>query len=208
MGHIAIARTVVKNFALDELLVIPAFKPPHKSLEAIAGSLYRYEMCVLALQHEPRIRVSKMEIELPERPYTIHTIERLRMAYGEAAQLFFVMGADSFAELTTWRDYQRLLASTNTIVVTRAGGEMSAAHLPAHWRDRVVDVRGKKNIAGAINTAPQCLIYLTDLVNYPVSSTEIRRRVQQGIGIEGLTEPAVIEYIETHNLYRKAQANP
>jgi nicotinate-nucleotide adenylyltransferase len=206
VGHIEIARAVVKNFALDQLLVIPAFKPPHKRLEAISNSLQRYEMCVRAFAGDERITVSKMEIELPERPYTIETVARLRAAYGEQARLFFVMGADSFAEITTWRDYQRLLASTNIIVAGRPGVKISVAHLPDEFRASVVDARGQKALAALINNDEACFIYLTDFVNCDVSSTEIRRRAQQGLSLDGLTEPGVIDYIEEHQLYRGEQA--
>ena len=203
IGHVEIARAVVKNFALDELLVIPAFKPPHKPLQAISDSLHRYRMCALALQGEPRIRVSKMEIELPERPYTIDTIARLRSEYGVQADLFFVMGADSFAEITTWREYERLLGSTNIIVAARPGAEICAAHLPGAFRARIVDLRGKKEARPLQKNGAECFIYLTDYVHHDVSSTEIRRRVRQGLGIDELTEPGVVQYIEEHRLYRE-----
>jgi nicotinate-nucleotide adenylyltransferase len=202
VGHMEIARSVVSHFALDALLVIPAYKPPHKSLETISDSRHRYEMCVLAFADEPQIAVSKMEIDLPERPYTINTIERLRAAYGEAAELFFVMGADSFEEITSWRDYQRLLAGTNLIVASRAGHEVSTGHLPEGFRQRVVDMRGQKADAPLIKQQAGCLIYLTDFVNREVSSTDIRRRVQAGMSIAGLTAQRVIDYIEQHRLYR------
>jgi nicotinate-nucleotide adenylyltransferase len=201
VGHMEIARSVVSHFELDALLVIPAYKPPHKSLEAISDSRHRYEMCVLAFAGEPRIAVSRMEIDLPERPYTINTIERLRAAYGEAAELFFVMGADSFEEITTWRDYQRLLTGTNLIVASRVGHEVSTSHLPQGFRQKVVDMRQQAD-AALIKPQAGCLIYLTDFVNRQVSSTEIRRRVQAGLSIAGLTAQSVIAYIEQHKLYR------
>jgi nicotinate-nucleotide adenylyltransferase len=205
VGHMEIARSVVSHFELDALLVIPAYKPPHKSLEAISDSRHRYDMCVLAFAAEPRIAVSKLEIELPERPYTINTIERLRAAYGEAAELFFVMGADSFEEITTWRDYQRLLSGTNLIVASRAGHEVSTGHLPEAFRRKVVDMRCRKAEAAEITRQTGCLIYLTDFVNREVSSTEIRRRVQAGLSISGLTAQSVIAYIEQHKLYRASE---
>jgi nicotinate-nucleotide adenylyltransferase len=203
LGHMEIARSVVSNFELDELLVIPAYKPPHKSLKAISDSRHRYEMCVLAFRDQARIRVSKMEIDLPERPYTINTIERLRVQYGESAQLFFVMGADSFEEITTWRDYQRLLSGTNIIVAARAGHEVTISHLPEAFRETVIDARGLKAQKGLINHQDGCWIYLTDFVNCEVSSTQIRHRVQSGLSIAEMTAPAVIDYIEEHSLYRQ-----
>ena len=207
LGHIEIARAVVKYFALDELLVIPAFKPPHKNLSAISNSLHRYEMCCLALRDEPRIRVSKMEIELPERPFTINTIERLRAEYGRQAQLFFVMGADSFAEITTWHEYQSLLASTNIIVSSRAEGHIATDHLSDAVQKRIIDGRGRQDLTALINDGQGCFIYLTDFVKREVSSTEIRRRVRASASIKGLTAPSVIAYIEEHHLYTEAQIN-
>ncbi len=202
LGHIEIARSVVRNFELNKLLVVPAYKPPHKSLDAISDSRHRYEMCVLAFQDEPKITVSKMEIDLPERPYTINTIERLRVEYGTEAQLFFVMGADSFEEITTWREYERLLSSTNLIVESRAGRDFSISHLPAVFREKVIDTRLLKDRESFIKSAVGCLIYLTSYVNREVSSTEIRRRVQAGKSLEGLSAPSVIDYIEEQKLYR------
>lgn len=186
------------------MLVIPAFKPPHKSLSAISASRHRYEMCLLAFNDEPRITVSKMEIELPERPYTIETMARLRVEFTEKSQLFFVMGADSFAEITTWREYKKLLASTNIIVASRAGREIATSHLPKEFRSKVIDVRGATTIAALVKDDDEgCFIYLTDSVNHDVSSTEIRRRAQQGLSLTGLTTQGVIDYIEEHQLYRQ-----
>jgi nicotinate-nucleotide adenylyltransferase len=202
-GHIEIAHSVLADFELDELLVIPAYKPPHKSLEAISDSRHRYEMCSLAFAGEPRISVSKMEIELPERPYTINTIERLQATYGEQTVLYFVMGADSFEEITTWRDYQRLLSITNIVVAARAGREFSSRHLPEELQRRVVDLRRRQAGASWRRQEAGCFIYLTDAVHCDLSSTEIRRRVQAGLSLAGLTDERVIAYIESHGLYRQ-----
>lgn len=202
LGHIEIARSVVRNFELDQLLVIPAYKPPHKSLDVISDSRHRYEMCVLAFQDEPRIAVSRMEIDVPERPYTIDTIGRLRAEHGTQAQLFFVMGADSFEEITTWREYRRLLSSTNLIVASRAGRDFSTSHLPEGFRKKVVDMRRLNDGAVFRKSEACCFIYLTNSVNCELSSTEIRRRLREGKSIAGMTAQSIIDYIEEHRLYR------
>ncbi len=203
LGHIEIARAVVRQFGLDELLLIPAYRPPHKPLNHISEAHHRYAMAALALKSEPRIQVSKMEIESPERPYTIQTMERLKAEYGEHTQLFFVMGADSFAEITLWRDYRRLLATTNLIVVTRPGNPLSWSHLDKEFQAQVIDLRqSATGKAKAVEPANGGFIYLTDFVNREVSSTEIRRRAQNGESLDGLTTPEVVDYIERHKLYR------
>ena len=201
IGHVEIARAVMRYFALDCLLIIPAYKPPHKNLEAISRASHRFEMAALAFQNEPRITVSRMEMDAPERPYTVQTMQRLQDEYGEQTRLFFVMGADSFAEITLWREYQQLLSRFNIIVVTRPGSSISWEHLPAEAQQRVIDVRGKREEAAAMVREADGFVYLTDFVNNSVSATEIRRRVQNGESIKGLTTPAVIEYIEEHKLY-------
>src|SRR5262249_53598713 len=159
------ARAIVQYFALDCLLIIPAYKPPHKNLAAISQASHRFEMASLAFKNEPRIIVSRMELDAPERPYTVQTMQRLQDEYGEQSQLFFVMGADSFAEITLWREYQQLLSRFNIIVVTRPASDISWAHLPAEFQQRVIDVRGKREEIAAMIREEDGFVYLTDFVN-------------------------------------------
>lgn len=201
-GHIEIARLAVRRFGLDELLLIPAYRPPHKRLDAITGASHRYEMAKLAVAGEPRITVSRLELDAPERPYTVQTMARLRAEYGLHAKLFFVMGADSFQDIPKWREWERLTASVNLIVVTRPGHAVTADHLPADARARVVDARDTKDAARLLREGEECFIYVVDEVYLDISSTEIRRRARDGESLEGLTPPGVAAYIERHNLYR------
>src|ERR1043165_7316990 len=108
-GHLAIAQNVLRLFALDELLFIPAHIAPHKRERAVTPALKRYAMLALATQSEERMRISSIELDAPERPYTIDTLARLRERLGPQARLFFMMGADSWADITTWREWERLL---------------------------------------------------------------------------------------------------
>jgi nicotinate-nucleotide adenylyltransferase len=202
-GHVEIARAVARNFELDLMLIIPAHCPPHKKRGSVSGSYHRYAMAVLATLDEPRQVVSTIEIDAPDKPYTFETIERIRGLYGREAKLFFVMGADSFAEINTWREPKALLASTNLIVASRPGAEITTSHLPAPVRSRVRDLRG-----GAGESLEQieadsecCLVYLTDYVTSGVSSTEIRRRVRGGEPINEMVPPRVAAYIEKYGLY-------
>ena len=210
-GHIASARAVVKRFELDKLLIIPAYRPPHKRLNAISGASHRYEMATLALQGEPHMTVSRLEIDAPERPYTVETMARLRATYGLPAKLFFVMGADSFQDIRQWRDYERLLTGYNIIVVTRPGHEVASEHLPPAYRARVIDWRDQRpasplpdnELDNELDNGNECFIYVIDDVDLDISSTDIRRRLREGESLEGLTPPVVIDYIRTHNLYRQ-----
>src|SRR5205085_4097269 len=106
IGHMAVARSLLSLFALDEVLFIPAYVAPHKRERRVSPALDRYAMLALATQGEARFRVSAVEMEAPERPYTVNTLSRFCERVGLEARLFFVMGADSWEEVTTWREWR------------------------------------------------------------------------------------------------------
>ncbi|HZH30602.1 MAG TPA: nicotinate-nucleotide adenylyltransferase [Pyrinomonadaceae bacterium] len=210
-GHVAVARELLKLFALDEVLFIPAHIAPHKRRGVPPVSpWHRYAMLALATQGEARFSVSTVELDEPERPYTVETIARLSDAM-PGAHLFFVMGADSWEEITTWREWERLLSLVAHVVVTRPGYELSTAHVSEEVRARIVDLRrgaaGETPDARAFEETGEAKIYFTDAVNMEVASRDIRRAVREaGEGQEGsigVPQP-VAEYIKKYRLYREA----
>ena len=201
-GHVEIVRAIVRNFGLDQLLIVPAHRPPHKDPRGIADAYHRYTMAALATLEEPRVIVSTIELEAPDHPYTFETIERLRSTVGAGTRLFFVMGADSFQEIDTWREPERLLSSTDVIVITRPGNDVKSSHLDDRFKCTVVDLREREAELKIPEGADDRRIYLTGYVNNSVSSTEIRRRVRDGESIEGLVPPRVADYINKYDLYR------
>jgi nicotinate-nucleotide adenylyltransferase len=202
-GHVEVVRAIVRNFELDQLLIVPAHRPPHKGSRAIAGDYHRFTMAVLASLDEPRVLVSTIELEAPGRPYTFETVERLRSAFGTATRLFFVMGADSFEEINTWREPARLLSSTNLIVITRPGHDVGSSHLDERFRSTIVDLRGREDELQPGEDLNEHHIYVTGYVNTGVSSTEIRQRVRDGESIQDLVPPRVSDYIRKYELYRR-----
>ena len=200
-GHVEVMRAIVQNFELDQLLLIPAHRPPHKGLRAIAGDYHRFTMAVLASLDEPRVLVSTIELEAPDKPYTFETIDRLRSVLGSETKLFFVMGADSFEEINTWREPARLLSSTNLIVITRPGHDVSASHLDERFRSTIVDLRGGEREFNKADSSSEHHIFVTGCVNIDISSTEIRQRRRDGVSIEELVPPRVADYIKKYELY-------
>lgn len=202
-GHIEVARSVVQSFGLDQLLIIPAHRPPHKGSAALANAYHRFAMAVLASLDEPRVLVSTIELEAPDRPYTFETIQRLREIFGTGTRLFFVMGADQFEEINTWREPARVMSSADLIVVTRPGHDVGASHLDERFRSNIVDLRGGAGEPRQYEGASGNRIFVTGYVSSPVSSTEIRQRVRDGAPIDGLTPARVVEYIGKYELYRR-----
>ncbi|MDX2042754.1 MAG: nicotinate-nucleotide adenylyltransferase [Acidobacteriota bacterium] len=203
-GHLRVAEAILKAFAMDRMLFVPAFVPPHKRYQQISSPFHRLAMLALATADQPRMLVSAIELEAPQRPYTIETLGRLQSELGDV-QLFFVMGADSFRDVTMWREHERLLTEFSVIVATRPGYESDkniAAHLAPQLQSRCVDLRGCQAPSPEHFAEPH--VYLTDYVAMDVSATAIREAVEQQQSIEHLVSPAVAAYIEKYQLYRKS----
>jgi nicotinate-nucleotide adenylyltransferase len=208
VGHIAVARELLQLFALDEVLFIPAFVAPHKRERAVTPALQRYAMLALATQDDKRLRISTVELDEPSKPYTFETLGRMQSSLGLDASLFFIMGADSWMEIGTWREWERVLEMSNHVVVTRPGYELSTEHVPPAVRERVVDLRGlgPEAVAAVMSHSDRLQIYVTDAVVRDVSATGIRELVRAGdrsAEVARLVPPPVASFIEKYKLYRK-----
>lgn len=214
-GHFKVAEAALDAFALDRMLFVPAFTPPHKRKQSISSPFHRLAMLALATADSPRMFVSTIELESPSRPYTIETLGRLQ-AELQPVRLFFVMGADSFRDVTSWREYEAILSGYDVIVATRPGchsGENDeiAGHLAPRLQKRITDLRGaaypfskdlaSRDLANEDLESPR--IYLTDYVAVDVSATGVREAVEQGRSIDEMVPPPVAAYIEKYGLYRK-----
>lgn len=181
LGHLEVARSVLELFEIEKVIFIPAQIAPHKVGRPVTEPIHRYAMLALATQDDPRLRISTFELDAPNRRYTVDTVAEFQRVLGDDTELFFIMGADSWSEITTWRDWERLLKMTNHIVVTRPG-----YHVPP---------------------APEGLaerIYFTDAVQKDVSATNIRRLASEELydELEQLVPRSVASYIKKYGIYR------
>ena len=172
-AHLAVARTARDLFFLDKVLVVPAAHPPHKLNQYRESYEHRFQMVELACRGERGLEASRLEAGL-ERSYSIHTIERIRDSLSPADRLFFLIGADAFAEVTTWHRWQDVLEQVEFIVVSRPGHSYAVP-------------------SGAV-------VHRLDSVEIPISSSEIRRDLHSGGPVLELP-PRILRYIRQHNLY-------
>jgi nicotinate-nucleotide adenylyltransferase len=171
---------------LDRVVFVPAGQPPHKLDQALTDQEHRFEMARLAVAGEPCFSISRIDLDRPGPCYSVDTVRLLQEEWGPETHIFFLIGADSLADLPMWYQPQRLLALCQVVAVGRPGYTLDLAEL----NDRFPG-------------APS--VYLLEHVSpIDVSATEIRRRVAAGCSIEGLISPAVAAYIEAHGLYRAA----
>jgi nicotinate-nucleotide adenylyltransferase len=115
-AHLAMARLAADRLSLDQVLFVPAGRPPHK--EAATPYEDRYRMVEIACAADPRFVPSRLE-EGAGKSYSIHTIERVKAM--NPGPLFFIIGSDAFAEIETWYRWQDVISTVEFIVVARPG---------------------------------------------------------------------------------------
>ena len=182
MGHLEIGRRISQVFEIDQFLFVPARQAPHKQDREPAPAFHRHSMLALATRNDPGLYVSTFELDAPGRQYTVDTLTHFRSRFGASAELFFVMGADSWTEITTWRSWEKLTTLAHLIVVTRPGFKLE-----------VPDPQpGSKQV------------FVSDVVMMDVSATQVREAAREGDAerLNKLVPLDVANYIRKYGLYR------
>ena len=172
-AHLRIAEAALRRFQLDTILFVPAGTPPHKAGVVVTPYEDRLRMVELACKPYPMFEVSRLEAS--EGPsYTIDTVRRFGLLVSQDDRLFFLIGADAFDDLESWKEWRKLVQLVEFIVVTRPGGNYQIPE-----GAKVQPLEG---------------------IELPVSSSSIRAR----LAVEAPTPelpPMVRAYIEEHRLY-------
>jgi nicotinate-nucleotide adenylyltransferase len=178
LGHLIVARDAAAALALDRMLLVVAARPPHKPEGAHSPARLRLEMLRAALDGDPVLVASDLELERPGPSYTIDTVREVAGAHPRA-ELFLLLGADQWRELGGWKE-PRELGRRATLAVMARDGEDPAAVDPG--------------IGVACRPVPVTRIDL--------SSSQVRARVREGRSIRYLVPEAVRDIIEREALYR------
>jgi nicotinate-nucleotide adenylyltransferase len=197
-GHLAVVRAARRALGLGQILIIPSHYPPHRPADPRASAYHRFAMVAVALADLEGCSVSDVELLRDEPSYTSTTLGRVQAAGWAPSQIFFITGADAFAEIATWHEYPAVLDLAHFVIVSRPGWPVGhlRTHLPA-LRERMLDVSGG---APALDLATPRVLLL-DAPTPDVSSTEIRERVRGGESLSGLVPSAVERYIMRQGLY-------
>lgn len=178
-AHLAVAKAAADEFHLSRVLFVPAHHPPHKGGMTYAPYEDRVRMLELACV-DPRFEVSRLE-EGTERSYSIDTIEKVQATLTPADELFFIIGADAFAELRSWRRWQDVARAVHFIVVNR----------PGYKYDAPVEAKVER----------------LDRISLPSSSSQLRRALAAAHPAQGLPQ-SVMQYIDAHGLYQVSPTEP
>lgn len=191
-GHLDPILAVRGSLSWDRVLYIPAYRNPFKQDRQSASGHHRFAMAAMVTLDHDGFLVTEMELERGTISYTVDTLEQLREAHRHDT-IDWIIGDDNLAKLLEWKSIDRIFELANFAVLTRNG----QAALPPLLHARVTEA-STRPAHGAVVFAENATV--------PVSSTEIRRRVQAGEPIEELVDARVSRYIHQYGLYRKGQA--
>jgi nicotinate-nucleotide adenylyltransferase len=195
LGHLDIADAAHQALDLTRVDFVTSNVPPHRPQPA-ASAYHRFAMVAMALQERRDWRTADIELRFDAPSYTSRTLMRFHDRGYEPVQLFFIIGADAFAEITSWMDYPNILEAAHFVVVSRPG--FPAFEMPR--RLPRLSARMATEPHDALRS-PIPMIILTDATTADVSSTAIRSRLALGESIDGLVPPRVQQHIEQHGLY-------
>lgn len=187
LGHLVAAEEVRCALNLDRVLFVPAGQPPHKKSSGVSAAIHRVRMVELAIASNAYFELSIVEVDRPGRSYTVETLDILHRQLGPSAELHFIAGMDSLLELMTWREPNRLIGLCRLAVVNRP---------PYPGVDLQLLDRQLPGISRRV-----------DLVRMPgiyISSSELQKRVADGLPIRYLVPDTVERYLREAGLYLPA----
>lgn len=205
--HLFIAGQTRDRLNLERVLFIPSSDPPHKPSTSLAPASHRRVMVELAIESEPRFALSEVELKRPNKSYSIETVQALRTEFGPSAELFFILGLDSFVEFPTWKQASALLKLCHFVVVSRPGTSFASlttlSLLPPldpsalEALDQGTEERADISLPGGT------MLILLHLPPCYASASDIRHRVKTGQTLATLLPPQIESYIIRSGLYRE-----
>ena len=199
VGHLDAAGAAQAALGLDELRLVPAHDPPHRPIDPRASAFHRFAMTALAIDGRREWRVSDTEVTREGPSYSVDTLRALHREGWRPLQIFFILGADAFAEIATWREFPAVLDAAHFVVVARPGAPLDAARR-VEFGAKIRDLRRDRDVPAALER-PETSIFLLDAPTPDVSSTTIRERLAAGLPIDDLVPAAVARHIVKHELY-------
>ncbi len=196
-GHLRMAQELVEALNLDEVRFIPSANPPHKAAPAVSAE-HRAQMVQLAIENNPLFKLDTRELKRTGASYTIDTLISLRNELGHDVALCLMMGTDAFTKLHTWHRWQELLNFCHLVLVQRPNSspkqpleKMLDSLLHEHYTEDIEDLSAKT--AG--------YIHMQTITALDISSTAIRATFYKKILPHYLMPEAVIDYIQSNQLY-------
>jgi nicotinate-nucleotide adenylyltransferase len=193
-GHVDLGVEAQSALDLTSLLVIPSNVPPHRPAPT-ASSFHRFAMVALAVAGRPGWQASDIELCEEAQSYTSTTLRRLNERGYEPGELVFVIGADAFADIGSWKDFPGILEGAHFAVVSRPGWPVD------RLRQTLAALSPRMRTKGDWLERAGPWIILIDAHTSNVSATAIRGRCAEGLSVADMVPPGVRQHLEQHGLY-------
>ena len=195
IGHLRGALEVAETVGLDEVRLVPNYRPPHRETPS-SSAQDRLTMARLAVQDLPLLAVDARELERDKPSYTLDTLESLRAELDAKDQVFLIVGWDAFCGLPSWHRWDELLDHCHILVMQRPDADSEA---PEALRDLLAarSVNDPLTLTGG--SGQIAFVWQAPL---GVSATRIRQFLASGRSVRFLVPDAVLAYINAHGLYR------
>ncbi len=203
LGHLRSAEEVREACALDRVAFVPANRPPHKPDRTLADGRHRLAMVELAIAGNSSFDACSLEIDRGGISYSIETLEAFA-ASERGAELFFIVGADAFGEMQTWKDAARLFELASVVVTNRPPHSTvsSIAHLPVAAQEAFCYDPSTLSYRHRRGTG----LHFLRITGLDISATAVRERVRSGQSIRYLVPADVERYVREHGLYRSGES--
>jgi nicotinate-nucleotide adenylyltransferase len=199
LAHLRASEEVREQRGLDRVELVLSATPPHKDDAALAPVADRRAMLELAAADNPALGVNTLEVDRPGRSYSIDTI-RLYRERDPDDHLTFILGADAFAEITSWKAFAGIFALCDVCVMSRPG---SAADAPPIAVAEAFCYDPDRGVYAHRSGYSLAFVPVTALM---ISASDIRDRCAAGRSIRYLVPPAVEAYVREHRLYARRSA--
>lgn len=199
VGHLVAARVAQDTLALSEVRFIPSHHPPHRPGAPLASGPERLAMIELAIAGSLSWQASDLELTREGASYTYDTLTALAAEGLKPSQIFFILGADAFAEIRTWSRYPTVLDAAHFVVIARHGTALN--RIPEALPELAPRMATPSDLASSHATH----IVFIEADTPDVSSTMVRERVGRGEDISVVVPPAVAAFIAQHGLYQVAE---
>lgn len=199
-GHLRLAEEMCEEMELEKIYLIPGALPPHKRKQPVTPFSDRLAMTALAAEDSPSLEAFDLEGRRQGMSYSIETLKEFHQLFKPDLELFFLIGADAFLEIKTWKEFESLFDHSNFVVMKRPG--FPVKELESFVLSLGVGLRPGEGKNTFISPSGKLLIY-KEAAFMDISSTSIRGMMIQGRSIRFLVPESVRSYILKKGLYTK-----
>ena len=179
VGHLIIANHMSENSDLDEVWMVVTPQNPFKKKSSLLDNYHRLQLVDLATENYPKIKSSKIEFDLPQPNYTVHTLAHISDKFPEH-NFSLIMGEDNLKSFHKWKNYETILEHHHIYVYPRISEGKTETQFDNHLK-----------------------IHKIDSPIIQISSTQIRKGIQEEKNIQPMLSNSVWNYIDEMNFYRK-----